>query len=500
MISRDNLRNLIKTKKEESKNISGPIVHRKGHKPTWVDEESDSDDIFKYEQQEFDQEENLKNENQNIRQVIEPAENNQKIVIEDPRTKRLSLENNSNILREENERFKIRREIIKSEIINKSEEVKYSENVKDNVNKENNNLGNKNDTLQQTIGQTIDLSKRRQIIKSTIIQTQEESKPQPISQQKPNNNDSDEDELLELIGGDDEENNESSQHKNSNQNFSQQNYKNESEPSSDDENAEDEDDEVLMRPIFVSKENRQTLNEQLQREQEEKEALEQQERLKELKRKQTKEIVKKYIQQDEENISKEKSALESEKLEGEEQMPDDTDNLDDLTEYESWKLRELRRIKIQFEEDEKKLKEKLELERRRNLTDEQRKEENLRLGSDDTLKPFKSKLNFLQKFYHKGVFFQQEGKEDLSHIYNRDYNLPTWEDKVDRSNLPKILQVRRGLQFKKGRTKYTHLTGEDTTNFDPNFKVPDFISNKFMSNLGGYKAQNDFDLTKKKRK
>jgi hypothetical protein len=34
-----------------------------------------------------------------------------------------------------------------------------------------------------------------------------------------------------------------------------------------------------------------------------------------------------------------------------------------------------------------KVKERLENERRRNLTDEQRKEEDLRLGTDDTVKP-----------------------------------------------------------------------------------------------------------------
>lgn len=488
----NNLRNIIKTKKEESKNISMPIVHRKGHKPTWTDEESDSDDIFR--EKEF-KEENLTDNNKIIRQVIDPIQNNKNIVIDDPRLKRLSLDiSNSEIQTKQIERLKIRREIIKSEIINKSQEFKNSENIENNTKDEKNKFANKNEMIQLYDTPTVDLSRRRQIVKSTIILTQEESKSQKTILQH-GNSQNDEHELFELIGGE-EENILSVQDKNFTSkclNTSQQEYETFSEG---DPEEEDEEEEFLLRPIFVLKEDRLTLNEQLQREQEEKEALEQRERFKEIKKKQTKEIVNKYIQQDEEKISSEKN----ESLDGEEEMPDDTDNLDDLTEYENWKLRELSRIKIRFEEDEKKLKEKLELERRRNLTDDQRKEENLRLGSDDTLKPFKSKLNFLQKFYHKGVFFQQEGKEDVSHIYNRDYNLPTWEDKVDRSTLPKVLQIRRGLQFKKGRSKYTHLTAEDTTNFDPNFKIPDFISNKFISNLGGYKAQNDFDLSKKKRK
>ena len=54
------------------------------------------------------------------------------------------------------------------------------------------------------------------------------------------------------------------------------------------------------------------------------------------------------------------------------------------------------------------------------------------------------------------------------------------------------MNKRRGNLFKKGQTKYTHLTNEDTTNFDPNFKVPDNIVNGILKKSGGYKAQNKF--------
>ena len=109
----------------------------------------------------------------------------------------------------------------------------------------------------------------------------------------------------------------------------------------------------MMRPVFVPKEDRITLNEELQREKEVQEAMVQREKAKELKRRQTKEIVKKYIEEDDIKENAEKAELE------ESHMPDDTDYLDDLNEYENWKLRELRRIKTQFEEDSEKLKNKL---------------------------------------------------------------------------------------------------------------------------------------------
>jgi microfibrillar-associated protein 1 len=99
----------------------------------------------------------------------------------------------------------------------------------------------------------------------------------------------------------------------------------------------------------------------------------------------------------------------------------------------------------------------------------------------------------LQKYYHKGAFFQDEAYNNSEHIYNRDFNLPTWEDSIDRSNVPGIMEKRRGNLFKKGQSKYTHLTNEDTTNFDPDFRIPDNINNNILKKIGGYKGQNKFN-------
>ena len=81
----------------------------------------------------------------------------------------------------------------------------------------------------------------------------------------------------------------------------------------------------------------------------------------------------------------------------------------------------------------------------------------------------------MQKFYHKGAFFQGDEGSGLTkqqqELLNRDYNMPTGDDKMDKSVLPAVLQKRRGEFGKKGNSKWTHLADQDTTNFDPTTKV-----------------------------
>ena len=161
-------------------------------------------------------------------------------------------------------------------------------------------------------------------------------------------------------------------------------------------------------------------------------------------------------------------------------LPDDTDDQNDINEYNNWKERELKRIKRDIEKYELFLKEQEEIKKRRLMTETEIKEDNIRLGADSTKNRFRSKISFLQKYYHKGVFFQDEAEDDPNHIYNRDFNLPTWEDTVDKTNLPKILAKRRGNAFKKSQSKYTHLNDADTTSFDKNFIVPENILSKIQ--------------------
>ena len=86
---------------------------------------------------------------------------------------------------------------------------------------------------------------------------------------------------------------------------------------------------------------------------------------------------------------------------------DDTDGLDPTAEFDAWRLRELLRIKRTEEEREQADAERAELERRRNMTEEEKaKEDEALLKAQQEEKEGKhGKMAFMQKYYHKGAFF-----------------------------------------------------------------------------------------------
>eukprot|EP00914_Ancora_sagittata_P009048 GHVO01017449.1.p2 GENE.GHVO01017449.1~~GHVO01017449.1.p2 ORF type:complete len:410 (+),score=119.40 GHVO01017449.1:31-1230(+) len=146
-----------------------------------------------------------------------------------------------------------------------------------------------------------------------------------------------------------------------------------------------------------------------------------------------------------------------------EEMPDDNDDLHAEEEFEKWKIRELTRLKRDKEEEAEREIFLKEVERRRNMTDEERVKDDERLDKLLPQKEDKQKYRFLQKYHHKGAFFQDKAQTGEEPLYLRDFGAPTNDDLVDRSALPKPMQLRRDKFGKVGQTKYTHLTDIDTT-------------------------------------
>lgn len=253
--------------------------------------------------------------------------------------------------------------------------------------------------------------------------------------------------------------------------------------SSDEEDEEDEEEiRNIIRPIFVPKHLRETIKEKERKEAEEALRLAQQtifnEEKKQKLRIQVAESIRKLDEKDAMNAETDKDS--------DIERPDDTDDLDDPLEFANWKIREINRLKRDSMQRQEYELEKKEVERRRNMTEEERLEEDrkLKIGIFKDQKP-KEKLQFLQKYYHKGVFYMDDDtlKKDSNDARLKDYNAPTFEDKVNREALPKILQVKNF--GKRSRTKYTHLVDQDTTDHSYKYLVEKSIQDKYMHKRAG---------------
>merc|ERR1712050_557586 len=143
---------------------------------------------------------------------------------------------------------------------------------------------------------------------------------------------------------------------------------------------------------------------------------------------------------------------------------DTDDDVNEVGEFQRWKHREMSRLKRDKKEREK-------VQGIEKMSHYKVKEYNKINNCDEKFrqKPSKerTKMKFLQKYYHKGSFFQAEsddkfGSTGLESIYLRDFNKPTAMDNFDKTLLPTIMQVKNF--GRRGRTKWTHLLAEDTSN------------------------------------
>lgn len=221
----------------------------------------------------------------------------------------------------------------------------------------------------------------------------------------------------------------------------------------EEETESEEENEPRLKPLFVRKRDRATIIEKEKEVVKQKQVEHEAKKMAKERRRHTLRLVEESVKQDLEKVKKVESA--------EPNINDVcTDDENDEVEYEAWKLRELKRIKRDREEKESFDKEHTEIDRLRNMTEEERRQE-LRLNPKlVTNKAAKGKYKFLQKYYHRGAFYLDEEAE----VFKRDFSQATLEDHFDKTILPKVMQVKNFGRC--GRTKYTHLVDQDTTQFD----------------------------------
>ncbi|KAK2935980.1 hypothetical protein FoTM2_003923 [Fusarium oxysporum f. sp. vasinfectum] len=149
--------------------------------------------------------------------------------------------------------------------------------------------------------------------------------------------------------------------------------------------------------------------------------------------------------------------------ENEDSDVDTTDGLDPEAEEAAWRVRELKRLKRARAIIEEREKELAEVERRRNLTEEERQaEDEAFLAQQKEEKEGKGKMSFMQRYLHKGAFYQDEMK--AAGLDKRDIMGSRIQDDVrNREALPEYLQRRDMAKLgRKGATKYRDMRTEDT--------------------------------------
>ena len=111
----------------------------------------------------------------------------------------------------------------------------------------------------------------------------------------------------------------------------------------------------------------------------------------------------------------------------------------------------------------------------RNQTEEEKRMELRENPKQITNKAAKGKYKFMQKYYHRGVFYMAEEEN----LLKRDFTQPTLEDNFNKSVLPKVMQVKNF--GRSGRTKYTHLVDQDTTDFEASWTQESASNIKFQA-------------------
>jgi microfibrillar-associated protein 1 len=243
--------------------------------------------------------------------------------------------------------------------------------------------------------------------------------------------------------------------------------------SSSSSSQEEQTIQPISKPLFVPKSKRGTVALQEAQEQKLQEISERKEKEKQKRTLQSRALVAEAVAE-KTNISTATIGDEDEFEGGDHNLiiPDDTDGTtveEREKERDAWEVRELLRILHEADVLADLTKHKLETRQRRNMTDEEiYREGHIRPVGEARRKSNHDKSKYLQRFHHRGAFYMDEdtlgqaGEDDVRHRAKEYSRAATGEDKIDKSALPEVMQVKK-FGFAGYSTKYKGLAKEDTT-------------------------------------
>lgn len=235
----------------------------------------------------------------------------------------------------------------------------------------------------------------------------------------------------------------------------------------------------MAKPLFVPKRQRLQLaqekaqEERAQKEQEENAQKQKQKRKDESRRRVVESVMVGATGATEDVVSEDEEALAS-------RMLDDQDDREEETERDLWEVRELERLLAEIDILKQKEKERAEYERRKQLTDEQAREEDIASGryqqpGSNRMGRDKDGPKYQQKFFHRGAYYldEEEFEEGDVRFRAKEYEQGVTESarsRGDTRNLPQVMQVK---QFgRANQSKYQGLAKEDTSNRESSTLLP----------------------------
>jgi len=239
--------------------------------------------------------------------------------------------------------------------------------------------------------------------------------------------------------------------------------------SSSSSSSSDEEDGFMAKPLFVPKHKRNLVQDEEKKWEEEERRMEMEKKMTEKRKQESRTMVAKTVAAVQEKSLAEED-MEDEGIGATNGPPNDDDDIDIEQARDAWEIRELRRLLDAVDEMKQQEKQQLERERRRQMTDEEVLEYDKKVGRyqapGSNRQPGTSQPgSFLQRYYHRGAFYMDKEEFDEKDVRHRaaEYaRAATGGDKIDKSALPKVMQV-KGFGLARQNTKYQGLAKEDTT-------------------------------------